>query len=290
MYRSVAVPLDGTPKAETAVDWGVAVASRSNASLHLLLMARDEAGLTRGRRTGVPAGYLEDVAARVSARAGIHVRALVVRGTAGVEERLAAYLRGHRTDLVVASPSLCGRESLACLGRFLPTPVLVVPEQGPDGDRIRRMLVPLADMNAAEGILPAVSPLAELLSGRVTLLTILAPSYVIGASRSRGAAVDCSVSPKRRAAQSRLDEAAQALRLQGRTVTTRVLVRARPAPAIADFVISERIGVLAMSGAGRGKWNVMPEILRLLAEVPVAILTCGSPEWRVSPGRRPAGV
>lgn len=288
LYRSVAVPLDGTPESETAMEWGLAIASRSNASLHLLMMARDPAGVGSGRvRAGaVPSGYLEGVASRAAARSGLPVRGVVLGGEAGAEERLVAHVRGQGVDLLVTAPSVAGRgrEPTAHLCERLSAPVLVVPERGLDGDRLRTMLVPLDGAKSAERILPFVVGLAKLLDGHVTLLTILAPSYVIGASRSRGATVDCRVGTKRRAAQDYLDEVAGTLRHQGQTVGTRMLVGARPARAIADFVVSEGVGLVAISRSGRsGRSVVVPELVRLLEGVPAAILTCGPLEPRVSP-------
>lgn len=294
MYRSVAVPLDGAPDAESAVELAASIAFRSHALLHLLMMARPGAGVGLGRsRAAVRSRYLDEVTARVKARTGIRVHGQVLRGDAGVAERLAAHVRGHVVDLVVTAPDVGGhaREPIATrLCDRIPAPLLVVPKGGLDDDRARTILVPLDGATPAERVLPFVGSLAEIVDGRVTLLTVLAPSYVIGASRSRGAAVDCRVDLKRRAAQAYLDDVAQTLRRRGRDdVATRVLVRARPAPAIADFALSEGVGLLAMSGWSREKRGFMVgEILRLLEDAPVATLTYYPPEWRVSRRLRPS--
>jgi hypothetical protein len=117
---------------------------------------------------------------------------------------------------------------------------------------------------------------------------ILAPSYLIGASGSRGASVDCRVDRKRQAARTYLDGVAATLGRAGRNMETRVLVRARPAPAIVDFVASEGVGLLALSGSGRDKQNALvPELLGLLEDAPVATLTYCPPESRLIPRLRP---
>jgi len=286
VYRSVAVPLDGMPEAELALEWGAVIASGINATLRLLVMAPAGAVAGSGGAAAISAGSLEAVAAGMASSAGVRVRCQEVRGGGEVEEQLARHVRGHRVDVLVTTPGLVGGGgALARLCERVPVPVLVVPEGGPDGVRVRRMLVPLDGTEPAERILPFASSLAGLLEAEVTLLTLLSPSYVIGCP---GATVDCTVSPQRQVAQSYLEGVAQTLRRQGRRVTARVLVRARPARAIADFVVSEGVGLLALSGSVRGKWRrVVPEILGLLEGTPVATLAYVALEPRVS--RMPPG-
>lgn len=293
LYRSLAVPLDGTQEAESAVAWGESIASRSDASLHVLLMAREGASVTHGeqlRAATVPSGYVEAVTARVGVRSGVRVHGAVLRGDAGVEQalrQLQRYVRDHRLDLLVATRGAggCGGEPMTRLCEQVPIPVLVVPAGSLDAARMRNMLVVLDGTKPAERIIPFVAALAELFDGHVTLLTVLAPSYVIGAS-GRGAAVDCAVEPKRHAARGYLDGVARRLRRQGCTAESRVLVRAREAQAIVDCAISEGVGLLAAASACDERAVLVPEVLHLLESVPVAMLTYCPPGSRVSP-RRP---
>lgn len=296
MYRSVAVPLDGTRDAESAVAWGESIASRSDAALHLLMMVREGAGVGSGKRpraAAVPSGYVEEVTARVSARSGVHVHGAVLRSEAGVApalDQLRRYVRDHRLDLLVATRGAggCGGEPMMRLCEELPVPVLVVPEAALDAARAGDMLVVLDGTKPAERIVPYAAALAGLFNGRVTLLTVLAPSYVIGAS-GRGAAVDCGVEPQRRAARAYLDGVAQRLGRQGRLVESRVLVRVRQAPAVVDCVVAQRVGLVALASACRERDVLVPEVLRRLEGVPAAMLTYCPRESRISP-RRPEGA
>jgi nucleotide-binding universal stress UspA family protein len=292
LYRSVAVPLDGTPEAESAVELAAAIATHWKASLNLLMTARAGAGVASGRLRGAAAssGYLEALRSRLVTQTGVRARALVLGGDAAIAERLVTHVRAHAVDLLVTTPWTGGFDGApaARLCEWMPAAVLVVPERHPAARRPGNILVTLDGTQSAEGILGFVTPLAKMLSGQLTLLTILAPSYVIGASGSRGAQIDCRVGPKRRMARSYLDGVAERLRAEGHEVATRVQVRGRAAGAIADFAMSEGFDLLAMSGSGRGSRNVvLPEVLRLLEGTTVATLTHQPRESRLSRRLRP---
>ncbi|HKJ92101.1 MAG TPA: universal stress protein, partial [Longimicrobiales bacterium] len=223
MYRSLAVPLDGTEDAGRAAEWAASLALRWEARLHLVRLP--------GADGAVPAG----LDAAPGAGRGLRVRTVELEAGRGVAAALEAFVRRHRVDLVVTPARLAGYGRRAArLCERVPVPVLELPAGAADETRMRRMLVALDGGKPAEQILPFVAALNRLLGAQLTLVTVVAPSYVIGAGG--GASVDCEVERKRAAAGAYLDGVARLLAGRGCVSRTRVLVRARPAGAIADLV------------------------------------------------------
>jgi len=274
MYRSILVPLDGTPFGDHALPCAVRIAEATGAALELLhvhrYVERDPGLSTMPQyqfqhiaRTNVEydraradeeVALLERRAADIRHRFHLQVHTRVVDGhTAAAVAEEAARIGA---DLVVLSSH--GRTGLdrvwhgsmaAALISRVDVPVLCVrpldDAEPPPPSQLRNALVALDGSPFSEQVLEAAAPLFQALDTRVTLLHVLSPPLL---RTSNGG--DFSTIATRAQALLYLEELAE--RYEDRVPDARIMVleNGEPAALIASLLAGGEydLGVLATHG------------------------------------------
>jgi nucleotide-binding universal stress UspA family protein len=280
MYRSILVPLDGSPLSERALPLALDLARRTGAFLHLAHVHLPPAApmytadlplfdtQLDERAKASERAYLEALAERLRGDSDIPVDAAFLDGaiTDSVPDLLAAHAREHRVDLVVMTTH--GRGGLARfwlgsvadeLVRRLPMPVLLLrPDQHAPATAIaqtpRRILIPLDGSANAESVLPYALALGQATQAQYTLLRVVEPVMI-----ARHMPVDPAVRELddqlidhlRLDAQIYLEQVAARLATQARTVRVEVVVAPQAAVAILEDAHQDAIDLIAMATHGR---------------------------------------
>jgi nucleotide-binding universal stress UspA family protein len=266
MFRTILVPLDGTPFAEQALPWALCLARPGGATLDLV-RGHVLYALTQPAAAWAPfdpvaeadckqeeRAYLDTVARRLTGAAPVSVRRTLMDGleTDGVLKRV----EDGRADLVVMATHGRGPLGRFFLGsvadvlvRETSVPVLLVRPRGPAPDLLpgpvaANVLVPLDGSRLAEQALGPAADLARLLLVPCTLLRVLEP---IGVTTG-----PASPEVRTAAALAYLEKVADRLRGQGMPVQTRVAVAAHPARAILSEAQAQEGTVIALATHGRG--------------------------------------
>ncbi len=277
MYRSILVPLDGSPYGEFAVPVAEGIAERTGARLHLVHVHVPLA--TAGSVRGAPvraygewdmdakeqeAQYLSSLSERVLQRPGIAAERDLLEGS--VVETLTSFAAESAADLIVMTTHGRGPLARAWLGsvadglaRHATVPVLLVrPAADPEplGARLfRKVLVPLDGSPLAEQILQPATALGSLSSAEYVLIRVVSPLVLTGYSPPEGGLVQAlDTSDLERMAQQAeeyLEVRAESLRAEGLVVRTQVVVEMQPAVGILDFARESGTDLIAMATHGR---------------------------------------
>src|SRR5262245_53338933 len=279
MYRSLLVPLDGSPFAEHALPLALRLARAAGAALRLVRVADTPAVYYAGApydgelETVVRArqqAYLDDIVQFLRGLSSVPVSTALLEGP--VADTLCAQAGDGETDLVVMATH--GRGPL---GRFwlgsvadelvgrLPVPVLLVrpgegevdlaqePELGP-------ILVPLDGSPLAEEVLAPAGELARLLGVNITLLRIVkpVPGSAVPDDPALGQEARALLNRTREVHREVIHEAsasllrvAERLRSEGLRVGTRVTIQEHPAAAILGEAEATDAGLIALTTHGR---------------------------------------
>jgi nucleotide-binding universal stress UspA family protein len=288
MFRSLMVPLDGTPFGEHALPLAVSVARRLGAVVHLVhvhvptLDPGDPALLSTARdqqERQVERTYLALAADGVRARApDLSLSTELIEGAEA--KSLAAALIRHvekvGVDLLVMSSH--GRRGLSGwwfgnvadgLVRRTSLPILLAhaPEDAaPRWERVpafRHVLVPLDGSPLAKAILPTVVPLGKATGAEYSLLRVVEPVTlpVVDPTFVTAAPVETSVvDSQMNAARDYLAEVARQLQetSPGTVVHTQTVLDPQPAEAILAFTRAAGQGpghpvdLIALATHGRG--------------------------------------
>jgi nucleotide-binding universal stress UspA family protein len=254
MYRTLVVPLDGSPFSEHALPLALGIARRAGARLVLAQVRPREVfeGLASLYLRGNPHnGDLE----RACLNSGRHRLAAVARvpvETALLEGPVAGTLHEHalaaEADLVVLATHGHRPFSRLWLGsvadeliRRLPVPLLLVrPGEGPVDLRrepaFRRVLVPLDGSARAEKILEPALSLGALWEAEYVLIRAVALAN--GASQHQ--------------AHDYLEGVAERLRQRALRVRTLVLTHGHAAAAIQEAAAAEGADLIALATRGQG--------------------------------------
>src|SRR5262245_60869708 len=199
MYRSILVPLDGSPLSEHALPLAQDLARLSGAALHLAhvhipstaLLYTEDLPLSDTRQDErareSERAYLEALAEQLCGNSDISVEAALLAGaiTDTVADLVAAHVREQPVDLVVMTTH--GRGGLARfwlgsvadeLVRRLPVPVLLLrPDAHTPSTAVahapRRILIPLDGSANAEAVLPHALALGQAAQAEYTLLRVV---------------------------------------------------------------------------------------------------------------------
>ena len=195
--RSVLVPLDGSPFAEQALPWAIAIARKARARLRLGLVhqlpspppldqvstrlyGRIELMLRKSQRD-----YLHGIAARVKAEQPVQVTTAMLQGAPAPAIR--NYIGDMGVDLVVMTTHGRGGVQRAWLGsvadqlvRSLEIPLILIrPKEGAAAvPRVEQILVPLDGSRRAEAALPPALTVASVLGARLTLVQAVLPVVI----------------------------------------------------------------------------------------------------------------
>jgi nucleotide-binding universal stress UspA family protein len=275
MYRSILVPLDGSPLGEHALPLAVAVARRTGAAIRVAhahapvdpkhpdwYMPPEQR--SDPAAVGMQKSYLDGTVRKLTA-AGVTATSTLLEGP--TVEALCEHVATAGADLVVMTTHGRGPLSRLWLGsvadalvRRLTVPLLLVrPKEEPAdlaaGVSLRHILIPLDGSKHAESILGPALALGEATGAAYTLLRVVEPVPVLGYDvfGYAQAGTDIAVVEElRHQAVGYLEGVAGRLRGRGLHVRTLVLVNPSPAGAILTETAPELHDLVALETHGRG--------------------------------------
>ena len=186
VYRSLLVPLDGSPFAEQALPVAIEIAQAAQASIRLVLVHQPSSPDTKARLAALKAerSYLQHVAARAKEITGTRLTAVTLNPP--VVPALREHIDRTGVDLVVMTTHGRGMLERAWLGsvadallRTADVPILLIrpAEKAPAGARLEvtRLLVPLDGSPLSEQIIQPAMAMARLLGAEVSLVQLVTP-------------------------------------------------------------------------------------------------------------------
>ncbi len=278
MYRSLLVPLDGSPFGEQALPLALGIARRAGASLEVVHVLPPLASVyasleprleTQMRSRGQD--YLDGIARRLQGTAPVHVTTTLLEGLP--DEVLETHAATRRPDLIVMTTHGRGRLGRFWMGsvadyllRHLALPLLLVrprednppdPDPGP-----RHVLLPLDGSPLAEQMIEPAVALGALTGADFTLLRVIKPVLPAAFALEHAGAgsgvqhlldeIEKTHAAVRRDAELYLEGVAARLRERGLKVRTRVADEEQPALAILHEAASLPIDLIALQTHGRG--------------------------------------
>jgi len=273
-FRSILVPLDGSPFAEQAVPLAARIAQRSGSKLRLAfvhklpappvdsaaakLFTSIEAATRKAERA-----YLRGVQARLREGGTRLSSAVTLTGDPG--PALAQYAQEMAIGLVVMATHGRGGIRRAWLGsvadhliRHLEIPVLLVrPAEGvapPSRPGAGRILVPLDGSPLAEEALDTGARLARALDTELSLLQVVPPVLLSDdPALPLPSAYDEELTGMcRTQAQDYLDDVVERLHAQGLRASGVAVVGWSPVDSILEVARPEHIALVALATHGRG--------------------------------------
>jgi nucleotide-binding universal stress UspA family protein len=283
MYRSILVPLDGSPFSEHALPLALTIARRSGATLHVahvhmpLTMAEGEGLLLSEHSLDFKVrererGYLEKVVKRLESVSAVPVSPLLLDGV--VADVLCAASQTTAADLIVMTTHGRGPLSRFWLGsvadqlvRRSPAPLILVRPCEATLDlerekRLRNILVPLDGSALAEQILEPAVALGTLMEADFSLLRVIKP-VTIAHPELAGSPVNyygqelvnkLEVLQEQVCQEARtyLDGVAARLRRRSLAVRTHVVTKDQVAAGILDEAAACPTDLIALETHGRG--------------------------------------
>ncbi len=307
MYRSILVPLDGSPFGEHALPLALSIARRARASLQVVHVYVPLAPLFAESHAGFDSSfdpllkeqsraYLDDVVRRLKDVSGVPVTSAFLEGT--VVDALREQVAARGAELVVMTTHGRGTVARAWLGsvadqlvRRMPVPVLLVrphdgtPDLAQEPNR-RHVLITLDGSRLAEQVLEPAVALGSLLEADYTLLQVIKPmllgnlgtadGFVSGLDPTALEQLQTLHDQEKGQATAYLERVARGLRARSLRVQTRVVAHEQPAVAILDEVRARAPGLVALETHGRSGLSrmflgsVADKVVRA-ASVPVLI-------------------
>ena len=294
-FRSILVPLDGSPLAEQAIPFALAIAERARCKVKLVLVhhphlmeagpayTKVELAMQKADRE-----YLRSVAARLRERLGRALSSAVLQGP--IAQTLAKYIRELSTDLVVMTTHGRGGIQRAWLGsvtdqliRTTEVPILVVrPREGRAVESavdLGEMLVPLDGSPLAEAVLEPAAALARLWDGEISLVQVVRPVVLTSDPPlpfPTGYA-DQATAIRRESAQDYIRDVAERLRESGVKASGVAVIGGGIADTLLSLARPKRVGLVAVATHGRGGLrrlalgSVADKLVRA-AEMPVLVV------------------
>jgi nucleotide-binding universal stress UspA family protein len=268
MSPLVLVPLDGSAFSESALPVAVTIARRWNADLEILTVQTDPPMLAHDLLELPSYGwleqYVEEVAERVRAEAGVTVRATVLKGSPAEATHNHAAERG--VDLVVMATHGRGPMSRFWLGstadgliRRSTIPILLLRpcEEAPETKaefNPRRVLVPLDGSDESESILTHAVALAGNGETEFDILRVYPyPRDYASSYLPHTVQVNADVLEEGRAAAAEyVEEQAAMLTERGIPATAHIITDREPAAGILHFAEQSGTDLIAMCTHGRG--------------------------------------
>jgi nucleotide-binding universal stress UspA family protein len=295
MYRSLLVPLDGSPFAEQALPLARSIAQRTGAEVQLVYVhdpgeadypephfLSDESWGTELKTRH--RAYLDGLAQRLGAAGVKTASPLVLQGeVAGI---IHQHVVQTGVDLVVMTTHARGPVARLWLGsvadrliRELPRPLLLVRPAEARADPaadvlLKHFLLPLDGTPLAEQILEPAATLGELMGADFTVLRVVRPAapahYPAGGAL--GGPVPEGIlqqlrrveTESRRKAQEYLDEVAQ--RLRGRLLRVRTKLVNETQPAVAVIEAAHQLGADAIAMQTHGRRGLTRLLLGSVAD------------------------
>jgi nucleotide-binding universal stress UspA family protein len=271
MYKTVLLPLDGSPFAEHAISWASQIAQLANANLEAVRVHEFATPVFIGSEIVVDdsvdetirqseKNYLQSIVDRLHQQTSLKVRARLLEGD-GISKALEQHAIEQNADLVVLTSHGRGAFGRFWLGSVadkfvrhttIPTFVIRPTEEKPDPNfvpRIRSILVPLDGSEDAEDVLDEVVDFAKLFKAEVHLLLVLNYYQPTESLPAGDSGITMTVE---QAAQEYLKGKANWLTEQGLKVEYRIIYNRSVAPAILDEAKNLGIDIIALTTHGRG--------------------------------------
>ncbi len=322
MYKSILVPLDGTPGAESALPTAIRIARASGASIHLISVEMPGVPtlppvntptvppiLPTSRGTEL-AEYLRDMAQRVSEQGVEAVVVGVVEPTAMLFDSIGGEIAHRATtmgiDLIVMTtharapvPRLfLGSVSKDVVSRSR-TPVLTVKPHHDEkldlasGKDFKEILIALDGTTFSQEIVDEAVRLGSVFGARFTLFTALSPPhlYRVAVSPELLPLDETSVAEMTEAAQRDMDQVADSLRARGLNVATLVVMDANAGEAILRAAATTNADLIALTTQSRSALgtlllgSVANHVVRA-ADVPVLLYRPKQSEVKDEKGRK----
>jgi nucleotide-binding universal stress UspA family protein len=275
-FRSILVPLDGSPLAEQTIPLALEIARVARSKLRLVLVhpllpppfyeesaqlyVTVDLAMRKSARD-----YLRGLAARLREQSGLQISSVILDGP--TEEALARYVHDIGADLVAMTTHGRGGIRGAWLGsvadrlvRRLDVPVLVTRAREGAGTlslppKIRQILVPLDGSALAEAALAPAAAIAELFEAELVLVQIVPPltaGSLLPVNFAAGYDRD-AVALQRKQAQEYLEDLSEDLRKRGTRVRTTVSVAPNVGEALIGLAHPQRIDLVAIATHGRSR-------------------------------------
>jgi nucleotide-binding universal stress UspA family protein len=299
-FRSILVPLDGSPFAEQAVPLALAIGRAARSKVRLVLahqvpanpLSAEAARFYTSIELAVRKSerdYLRRLATQSRKPPGPQVVSAVLSGP--VNTTLTRYVRESGADLVVMSTHGRGPLHRAWLGsvadhliRNLEVPVLLVrPREGESVSAappsIKQVMVPLDGSPLAEAALVPAAALARLLGAEVILLQVVEPLIVDTTPLGpHSFGYDAEITALRRSeAHDYLKSLAERLGQEGVRATALAVLGPTVAVTILDMARREEVDLMAVATRGHGgirrlAFGSTADKLVRAAEVPVLVI------------------
>jgi nucleotide-binding universal stress UspA family protein len=174
VFRSILVPLDGTPRAAAALPLARRVAHATDATLHLLQVTS-----TSPRQTAAARSYLEPIADELRGD-GLRVDVRVEHGEPA--EEIVTFARASHVDLIVMSTHAVAKRSILaltsvarCVMTASPAPVLLLRPGARRTVRLQTIVVPVDGTPGGALALAAARAFAHAVHGRIVVLQVVVP-------------------------------------------------------------------------------------------------------------------
>lgn len=262
MFRTVLVPLDGSPFAEQALPYALGIVRRAGAELELMhvhvLYALTEPACARysfepeidEEHRGQEQLYLDGTAKWLAAVSPATMTTTVVDGLGA--NSILQRVHARKANLIVMTTHGRGSLGRMVLGsvadevvRQAAVPVLLVRPEKPALDVVpepllEHVLVPLDGSALAERVLEPALDLVRSWEGRCTLLRVVEARH------------PSATGEQEQEIRKYLEKIAGRLRDEGLPVQTRVVVAPHAAPAILEEAQEQGCDFIALATHGRG--------------------------------------
>lgn len=278
MYRSILVPLDGSPSAEFAVPVAQGIARRCAGAVHLLhvhmpLAVASGVRLAGGavyrdwesEAKGQEEDYLTGLQRRLPDSADVTMDHRIEDGS--VVDTVLRCAGEVGTDLIVMTTHGRGPLARAWLGsvadgvaRRSGVPVLLLrPTADPEpmGEHLfHNILIALDGSELAEQILEHAIAIGSLAGAHYMLARVVTPPLFTGYTPSaEGVLADAAAAPGLAVlieeAERYLEKTAEGLRARNLSVETQVIVEAQAAPGLLEYARERSADMVAMATHGR---------------------------------------
>jgi nucleotide-binding universal stress UspA family protein len=304
-FRSILVPVDGSPLAEQIIPLALEIARVARSRVRLVLVhqtptppfdAQSEqlyVSIDLATRE-TEREYLTNLGAKLRKSSGLQISTVMVEGPIG--PTLVKYARDIGADLVATTTHRRGGLRGAWLGsvadhliRRLQIPVIAVQARDttaghPSRPKIREILVPLDGSPLAEAALSPASTLAKLFGAELLLVQVVWPvsaGNLLPVPFPAGYDNEV-IGVQRKETEQYLEGVANDLRERGVAAKASVVVGHDVAEALLDLAHPQRIDLVVLATHGRG--GIQRLMLGSVADK--LIRGAGPPVLVVRPGKR----
>jgi nucleotide-binding universal stress UspA family protein len=275
MFRSILVPLDGSPASEHAVPWALSIAQQDGTAVHLARVHLPPAPIMVGSELAsdvaldaairnVEFNYLEDLTKKLRSTTTIPIRSALLEGA--VVDSIEEHARTIQADLIVMTTH--GRGALArfWLGSVadkvirsstIPT-MLIRPNEDQGADLtnrpfLSRIAIPLDGTELSERILEPAMKLGKVSGADFGLVLVLDALEDIEALANLKIQAPGAWFPEatQAKAESYLERIAHRMRGHSLKVSTKVIRHGTAARAILDYAGQHGNAAIALATHGR---------------------------------------